>query len=90
MFRKPHLANSRLREVILIISKRQVAYDLACKKILFQMIFACTVCITNTRSILDTTRHSNHIKLQSCLQRRAKRDFHALNPNNSSFKVSNT
>ena len=78
-------------EAILIISKRQVAYDLARKKILFQMIFACTVCITITStSILGTTRHSNHIKLQSCLQRRAKRDFHALNPNNSSFKVSNT
>ena len=78
-------------EAILIISKRQVAYDLACKKILFQMIFACTVCITITStSILGTTRLSNHIKLQSCLQRRAKRDFHALNPNNSSFKVSNT
>ena len=65
-------------EAILIISKRQVAYDLARKKILFQMIFACTVCITITSSILGTTRHSNHIKLQSCLQRRAKRDFHAF------------
>ena len=47
-------------EAILIISKRQVAYDLACKKILFQMIFACTVCITITStSILGTQIISN-------------------------------